>query len=134
MLLIDHYIASSPVHGLGVFARDFVPSGTLVWKVHPAIDREIHEFELRDLPQHVVKLIETHSEYLAELKRYRLSADGGYFMNHADDPNLLDLGDVMYARRDIHPGEELFCDYRIARVKAFDPDAVPVPADRASHG
>ena len=44
-------------------------------------------------------------------------------MNHADEPNIADAGDTMYAARDIAPGEELLCDYRAVRVVAFDPDA-----------
>lgn len=122
MLLIEHFVAASPVHGLGVFSAQFVPKGMQVWIAHPAIDREICLSELESLPSHVVKLIETHSEYLPGKNLFRLSADGGYYMNHSDDPNLVDRGDEMFADRDIQPSEELFCDYRIAKVIAFDPD------------
>jgi uncharacterized protein len=122
LLLIEHYVAPSPVHGLGVFSRHFVPAGTLVWAAHPIIDREISPAEMDSLPPHVVALIQIHSEYLADKKLFRLSADGAAYMNHADDPNLLDRGDEMVARRDIRAGDELFCDYRIAKVMAFDPD------------
>lgn len=123
MLLIEHYVAPSPVHGLGVFSRHFVAKGTLIWSVHPLIDREICESELHSLPSHVVTLIHTHGEYLPERSVFRLSADGGYYMNHSDTPNLADHGNEMFAARDIEPGEELFCDYRIAKVLAFDPDS-----------
>lgn len=101
-----------------------MPEGTLAWAAHPVIDREITAKELHDLPPHVVSRIETHSEYLPAKNMFRLSADGGYYMNHSDDPNLTDQGDEMFASRDIQPGDELFCDYRIAKVMAFDPDLV----------
>lgn len=122
MLLIEHYVAPSQVHGLGVFSTRFVPRGTLVWAAHPIIDREISESELQGLPPHVVALIEMHSEFLPAKNLFRLSADGGYYMNHSDVPNLLDCGEEMFACRNIHAGDELFCDYRIAKVVAFDPD------------
>ena len=122
LLLIEHFVAASPVHGLGVFSTQFVAKGTRVWVAHPVIDREISPSELQSLPPHVVKLIETHSEYLSGKDLFRLSADGGYYMNHSNDPNLVDHGDEMFACRDIQQSEELFCDYRIAKVMAFDPD------------
>lgn len=134
MLLIEHYVAPSPVHGLGVFSRHFVAKGTLVWSVHPVIDREIRESELHSFPPHVVALIHTHSEYLLERRVFRLSADGGYYMNHSDTPNLVDAGDEMFAARDIQPSDELFCDYRIAKVMAFDPDSFDNVTNGASRG
>jgi len=110
------------VHGFGVFSRHFVPAGTLVWAFHPIIDREISASELEILPPHVVTLVKTHSEYLEGKNLFRLSADGGYYMNHSDDPNLQDHGDEMVACRDIRAGEELFGNYRVAKVMSFDPD------------
>lgn len=124
MLLVDHYVAPSRVHGLGVYSRSFLPAGAIVWSFHPFIDREISVLECDDLPDHVVKLIKDYAEYLPERNMFRLSADGARFMNHSDQPNLRDEGDAMFAARDIYAGEELFCDYRITRVMAFDPDHV----------
>jgi hypothetical protein len=123
LLVIEHYVAPSSVHGLGVFTKHFIPKGALVWRVHPALDREISRAEMEDLPRHVVQNIMTHAEYLPDRDVFRLGADGGYFMNHSDQANLLDAGDEMYAARDIREGEELYCDYRIVKVMAFDPDA-----------
>ncbi|MCE6959297.1 SET domain-containing protein [Cereibacter sphaeroides] len=136
MLLVDHYIAPSPVHGLGVFARTFIPAGTKAWQAHPAIDREIPRAELDTLPPHVVSTIRTRAEYIPERDVFRLAADGDAYMNHCDSPNLVDAGDSMYAARDIEAGEELFCDYRVVRVAAFDPDQVPTrdPARAAAGG
>jgi SET domain-containing protein len=123
LLVVEHFVAPSAVHGLGVFSKHFVPKGALVWRVHPAIDREIHRTELNDLPLHVVQKIQTHAEYLPSRDVFRLGADGDYFMNHSDDPNLIDAGESMYAARDILAGDELFCDYRLVRVVAFEAEA-----------
>ena len=123
MLTVEHFVAPSEVHGLGVFSKHFIPQGALVWQAHPILDREITRAELDGLPDHVVRKIMTHAEYLPNRDIFRLAADGDYFMNHADEPNIADAGDTMYAARDIAPGEELLCDYRAVRVVAFDPDA-----------
>ena len=122
LLLIEHYVAPSSIHGLGVFSGTFIPKGTKVWAFHPAIDHAVPVSELDGLPDHVIERIETHSEFLADRAVFRLSADGGYFMNHSDDPNLSDQGEEMFARRDIQRGDELLCDYRQTVVVAFDPD------------
>jgi SET domain-containing protein len=122
LLLIEHYVAPSSIHGLGVFAANFVPKGTKVWMFHAAVDRVIPVSELAGLPDHVMERLEAHSEYLPECNSLRVSADGDYYMNHSDDPNLVDQGDEVFASRDIMSGEELVCDYRALLVPGFNPD------------
>lgn len=130
MLLIDYFVAPSQVHGLGVFAGQSVDRGDRVYQFHPLIDREISADEFADLPDNVRRLVRSHGEYDREKLVFRLSADGVFYMNHADDPNLEDRGNEMFARRAIQIGEELFCDYRVARVMVFDPDTTVL--ERAS--
>ena len=96
--------------------------GTKVWEFHPVIDRVIPAGDLVGLPRHVIERIEAHSEYLPERSAFRLSADGDYYLNHCDDPNLKDHEGEMFAQRDIQAGEELHYDYRQTVVVAFDPD------------
>lgn len=134
MLVVEHFVGPSPIHGLGVFSRFFIPKEALVWRVHSIFDREISKNELLFLPQHVVQSIFTHAEYLPARDIFRLSADGAFYMNHSDDPNVLDAGDVMHAARDIAAGEELLCDYRSVRVMAFDPDERTSPKQTAVSG
>ena len=134
MLVVEHFVAPSPVHGLGVFSKVFIPKGALVWRVHPIFDREISKDELTTLPPHVVQSVMTHAEYLPARDLFRLSADGAFFMNHSDAPNVVDAGDVMHAARDIAAGEELLCDYRSVRVVAFDPDEQTKTQQMAASG
>ena len=122
LLLIEHFVGPSSIHGLGVFAAQFVPKGARVWVYHPAIDRIIPASDLAGLPGHVIERIETHSEYLPKQDAFRMSADGDYYLNHSDDPNLENRGDNIFARRDIQAGEELHFDYRQTLVLSFDPD------------
>lgn len=89
---------------------------------HPVIDREISKADMDDLPLHTVSLIEHYAEHFLERNVFRLSGDGDRYMNHSDNPNIEDRGYETFAIRDIQPGEELFADYRISKVLAFDPD------------
>lgn len=57
MLLIDHYLAKSTIHGLGVFSAEFIPDGQKVWEFHPAIDRIVPEADFESLPCHVRLMI-----------------------------------------------------------------------------
>ena len=129
MLLIPHFIAPSPIHGLGCFSSINVEKGQKVWVFHPIIDRVIRQSDLDDLPLHVVQLVQTHAEFIPEAASFRLASDGDYFMNHADDPNLEDLGDWMVARKNISAGEEITCDYRIVKVWSFPVMAQSGPSD-----
>ena len=122
MLLIDHFISKSKIHGMGVFSAEFVRAGAIVWEYNRVLDIKILEAELTGLPEHVIARIKTHAEYFPTEKYFILGTDGDYYMNHSDDPNLLDRGDKMLASRDISIGEELTCDYRIVKVATFDPD------------
>ena len=106
-----------------MFAGQFVERGEKVYEFHPLIDREMDESDLMNLPESVRRMVRRHGEYDPAIRVFRLSADGVFYMNHADDPNLEDRGNEMFARREIQIGEELYCDYRVARVMAFDHDA-----------
>lgn len=72
-------------------------------------------------------MVQRHAEFLPEAGIFLLSADGDFFINHSDDPNIEDHGAYSVARKDIQVGEELTMDYRIVRVVAF-----PVPVDSAT--
>ena len=122
MLLIDHYVAKSTIHGLGVYSADFVPEGQKVWEFHPAINRIISEAELEGLPRYVRSLIEARAEYLMEERAFLTSLDGDQFVNHSDNPNTEKNGAEWFAARDIYPGDEITCDYRQTLVLGYDPE------------
>ena len=41
MLVIDAYLDKSPIQGLGVFAKQPIAKGTVIWKFDPRFDRLI---------------------------------------------------------------------------------------------
>lgn len=122
MLLFDHYVAKSTIHGLGVYSAEYIPKGKMVWEFHPAIDRIVPASEFEGLPRHVHSLIESRAEYLEEQDAFLTSLDGDQFMNHADAPNTSKVGNGWCALHDIQPGDELTCNYRDTVILSFDPE------------
>ena len=123
MLLVDHYVAKSDIHGLGVFSAQSVKRNDLIWEFNPIIDREIPKEKLSDLPDHVVAKIYKHAWYHPDSDCFWLAADGDYFMNHSDMPTMEIRGHSFVASRDLVIGDELTCDYRVVKVFDYDPSA-----------
>ncbi len=122
MLLIEHYIAQSTIHGLGAFSAEFVPAGQKVWEFHSAVNALVPAVEMADLPLHAMNLIQSRAEYVEGLDSYLTSLDGDQFVNHSDNPNTEKRGAEWFASRAIHPGDEITCDYRQTLVLGFDPE------------
>ncbi|MGH6736374.1 MAG: SET domain-containing protein [Methyloceanibacter sp.] len=121
MLLISTYVAQSPIEGLGVFAGEYVPRGSLIWKLNPKFDIFVHETEIGTLPAHMKGFIARYTYPHLEMQGYRvLDADNGRFMNHSLAPNTdFRIFDTGYALVDIAEGEEITCNYH-----EFDPGFV----------
>ena len=100
------------MHGLGLFADQFIPKGTSVWALHKSFDLELTQQEIDSLPEPARIQVERYG-YLLPSGKQILCGDDARFMNHDDNANLccpLD-NDVSYAVRDILPGEEITCNY-----------------------
>lgn len=112
MLRIPTFLASSniPNAGLGLFTRDAVPAGTILWQFDAGFDQEI-----RVLPEDpILRRYVLIYGYIPhdEPKRWVLCLDDARFFNHSDTPNCADLDDYTRAARDLRAGEELTSDYR----------------------
>lgn len=112
MLRIPTYLAPStiPGAGLGLFTRDAVPRGTVIWQFDPAFDREIFELPEDPLLRRYV-LVYGYVPH-DEPRRWVLCVDDARFFNHSDTPNCADTDDYTRAGRDLAAGEELTSDYR----------------------
>lgn len=117
MLMVKTKLQMSPIQGLGVFADQFIPRGTVVWKPHPQFDIRFPLSALSGLPSYTRDRI-MHFAYIDKRTGLAiLCADDARFMNHSDDPNIRTVIDENgeekdIAIRDILPGEEITCDYR----------------------
>jgi SET domain-containing protein len=119
MLLVGHCVKPSPIHGLGVFLLEPVPSGTVVWRYDPMFDIEIPADSVARLPKEEAETVYHHAEYLPDRRIFRLGNDADIFMNHSKGPSLVDQGDEMIASKDLKVGDELTCDYREVKVIGF---------------
>lgn len=96
--------------GLGVFATDFIPRGTITF-VKDALDLVITPSQYRALPRPLRGQAERFS-YIDENGDRILSWDHAKHVNHSCEANTLSTGwGFEIAIRDILPGEELTDDY-----------------------
>ena len=113
MLRIPTYVAPSPIAGVGLFAATDLPAGAIIWEYTEGVDRRLTSGELAAVPESFRTWL-SHYLYLDEAGLYVLCGDNAKYMNHADDPNCDDSGEVFtVTRRAVRAGEELTCDYRL---------------------
>jgi hypothetical protein len=129
MLRIPTYLATSriPGAGLGLFCRDVVPAGTLIWRFDPGLDLVIAA-----LPEEPVsrRFVEIYGYMPLEgAPRWLICMDDARFINHADAPNTLDTPDTTIALRALAAGEEITSDYRSFCRNPFDGWVMRAAAD-----
>ena len=124
MLLVPTYVRPSRVEGVGVFAAEEIPAGTLIWRLDERFDRLIHHKEIASYPDSARQFIERYAyPYPHDPDLLVVELDNGRFMNHSDDPNTNFLDpDSGYTRLAIGADEELFCNY-----SEFDPGFAMLP-------
>ncbi|MGO9171781.1 MAG: SET domain-containing protein [Rhodomicrobium sp.] len=118
MLLVRTILAPSDIEGLGLFAGQNIPKGTIVWKFVPGVDALFDDSEIESLPAVTQNICRRYSYLDPASKKYVLCGDDARFENHSENPNTAGAypsGEpfgVDIATRDIHEGEEITCDYR----------------------
>ncbi|MER9844430.1 SET domain-containing protein-lysine N-methyltransferase [Mesorhizobium australicum] len=122
MLLVDVYLDKSPIQGIGVFAKNHIAKGTLVWKLDPRFDRiiDVETYEGETGP--VKNYLDRYSYPDRRDPAYIVfEADDARYMNHDDEPNCdVSSPEETYALRDIAPGEEMTCNYNLFFETGFD--------------
>ena len=116
MLRIKTYLDKSSLHGIGIFAGEDVPAGTVIWQFNPLVDLEFSPEKWtimrRELCAPSFQEVEKYS--YKEKDRIIVCLDNAQFMNHDNKwynvKNSAD-GNDMIARRAIAAGEELVCNY-----------------------
>lgn len=51
MLLVKTKIGPSTIHGIGLFADEYIPEGTFIWRFQPGFDLKIDKNDLEKLPE-----------------------------------------------------------------------------------
>jgi len=111
MLRIKTKLAPSNIDGVGLFADQFIPAGTITWQYDPEFDVAFDENVIDRIPQHVRKQFMKYSYFDHDLKKYILCSDDQRFINHSNNPNIISTPQKDVALRDINKNEELVCDY-----------------------
>ncbi|TPK76423.1 SET domain-containing protein-lysine N-methyltransferase [Mesorhizobium sp. B2-3-3] len=122
MLLVDVYLDKSPIQGIGVFAKNPIARGTLIWKLDPRFDRiiAVETYEGESGP--VKSYLDRYAYPDRRDPNYIVfEADDARYMNHADEPNCdVSSPEESFALRDIAAGEELTCNYNHFFEAGFD--------------
>jgi uncharacterized protein len=110
MLLVNTYIDKSPIHGIGVFAGEFICKDRKIWRFVFGFDRYYTRKRLAKLPKPARDFIKLHGyQWKNEIL---LSMDYDTFMNHSENPNTYYKNGYVLARNDIRKGAEITNDYR----------------------
>jgi SET domain-containing protein len=115
MLLVKTYLDRSPIHGIGVFAGERIPKGTVIWRWSAEIDLLLTAEQVAALHPAARGQIEKYTYLDRNLGKLVLCGDDARFFNHSGSPNCHDYpderGGTTVAARDIERGEELTSDY-----------------------
>ncbi len=114
MLRVRTKVKSSPVHGLGLFADQFIPKGTITWEYDSTFDVGFSEEDVNGLDGLPKGFLMFYCYLDKDLKRFILCADNQRYINHTSDRALENITSTPrqdVAERDIQPGEEMLCDY-----------------------
>ena len=110
MLLVKTYLDRSPIAGVGLFAAEPIPAGTLVWKLSD-VDIVIHQRDLDAQGLTALQRAFFESHAYTNGNTYYLCIDDARFMNHSHDANTHENGQSSIASRRIEAGEEITCHY-----------------------
>lgn len=115
MLLVKTYVDRSNIQGIGLFANQFIPKGTIIWRYNSIVDKIVTEYEINQLRQMLSP--DVFKEFRIPISRllkdvYVIYGDNTKFTNHSYEPNIIS-GDGLFtiAKRDIEIGEELTENY-----------------------
>lgn len=111
------------MHGTGLFAAEFIPEGTIIWRFDPVVDIRLTINQIERLAPACREQIERYTYREKSSGLYVLCGDDARFFNHSSDPNCIDFeddsGGITIARCAIESGAEMTCDYAL-----FDLDLI----------
>ncbi len=110
MLLVRTYLDKSPIHGLGVFAGEFIRKGTKIWRFVEGFDRYYTPKQFAKLPKPARNFLKDYG-YRVD-GEILFTVDNDHHMNHSESPNTLLRSGYVIASRSIAKGAEITNDYR----------------------
>lgn len=104
MMFVKYYTKDLPGKGTGVFAKENIPTGTMIWKLTEA--KKLSRDEYMSSSQ------EAKKDAYPEGDHYVQAVGEGESWNHSCDANTWwTADDELSARRDIKKNEEITYDY-----------------------
>ncbi len=110
MILIKYFLDKSDVHGIGLFARENIKKGTIIYVPNDLLDIKLSKEEFKKLSVFDQKIIKHYGFLNSGV--WHLAFDDIRFLNHSFNSNVTEVGGKLIAKYDIAVGEELLQDYR----------------------
>ena len=115
MLTVQTYLAPSNIHGIGLFAAEDLPRGTVIWRFNPNIDKVITRKKFIRMCREVDFCTLKHllnATYKRRGKFFYIT-DNARFINHSEEGCNVALIDdhTEISIRDIRAAEELLENY-----------------------
>ncbi|MFX0030941.1 MAG: SET domain-containing protein [Candidatus Hermodarchaeota archaeon] len=115
-------VRKSNIHGFGLFAKKFIPVGTVWWHARPQDVLIITKDQFLKLDKSprtrlltgYIECLLTYAYYDEVLDSLIFCLDDSKFVNHSDTPNTGTVEEHSLnaiTKKDIHPGEEITEDY-----------------------
>jgi len=114
MLQVKTKIGISKIHGIGLFADQFIPKGTVTFLYIPWYDISFSKKDFDKMTNVAKEQMLWFTYFNKKLDKFILCGDNQRFINHSNNPkkiNIESTPDKDVALRDIQIGEELLCDY-----------------------
>lgn len=119
MLTVKASAKPSKIEGIGLFADEKIPKGTVTWRFNPHFDIIFYPKKVKQMSAKHRWLINRYAFLSAATKKYVYSIDDSRFTNHSSVKNNIDIiqtnGELEVlgvANRDIEKGEEMLINYR----------------------
>lgn len=113
MMLVRNYIDKSPIHGMGVYAGEFIPKGTCIWEMTPGCDQVYSDEMLAALTPVQREIVLFYGYIEPGVEGVVLCCDNARHYNFSAEPNSgsderwKNGARPTFALRDIVEGEEL---------------------------
>ncbi|MFM1816355.1 MAG: hypothetical protein RLZ98_3050 [Pseudomonadota bacterium] len=113
MMTVKTTIRNSTIEGVGVFAAERIPAGTIIWLLDERFDLRFNKDDVANFPHEVREYLARYGyPHMETPSIIVLEMDNGRFMNHDLNPNTnFTQPDRGWAIRDIDVGEEITCNY-----------------------
>lgn len=115
MLTVKTKIKESKIAGIGLFADQFIPKNTVVWKFEKGFDIELSKEHFAKLSKPAQEQVLNYCYFDSKKNMYVICGDDARFFNHSDNPNVSSSpydAQPDIALRDIEIGEELTQNYK----------------------